>query len=112
GHVADFDADRIKNAITKAFRATGKSVNDDLVEQIVSNVVLEVNERFVDLYPNVENIQDIVEKYLMRNELFDVAKHYILYRAQRQKVRDEEKKKTIEKTLLGKLKVKKRNGET
>ncbi len=112
GNVVDFDEIRIRNAIARAIRVTDRKISDEDLDEMIKSIVEEIKSRFVDLYPNVENIQDIVEKHLMRNELFEVAKHYILYRSERQKAREQEKEKVIEKTLLGKLTIKKKDGRT
>ncbi|MEN9625673.1 MAG: Ribonucleotide reductase alpha subunit, partial [archaeon] len=61
-------------------------------------------------YPNVENIQDIVEKHLILNGLYEIAKAYILYRDKRREEREKEQQITLEKARLGKLRVKKRDG--
>ena len=110
GHVVEFDLDRIRNALSKAVRASNQEIHEELIKDLVDEIHAEVIDRFIEFYPNVENIQDIVEKHLMRKEFYEVAKCYILYRAERQKSRDKEQQKTIEKTLLGKLKVKKDDG--
>ena len=110
GHVVELDLDRIKNALSKAVRAGNQKIHEEVIKDLVDEINTEVIDRFIEFYPNVENIQDIVEKHLMRKEFYEVAKCYILYRAERQKSRDEEQQKTIEKTLLGKLKVKKGDG--
>ncbi|MEM3074901.1 MAG: ribonucleoside-diphosphate reductase subunit alpha [Candidatus Pacearchaeota archaeon] len=110
GNVVDFDIERIKNAIIKAIRASEKEIPENTINEIVSDIYAEINDRFIEFYPNVENIQDIVEKHLMRRGLYEIAKNYILYRAERQKAREAEKQKIIEKTLLGKLTIRKRDG--
>ncbi|MEM9593715.1 MAG: ribonucleoside-diphosphate reductase subunit alpha [Acidobacteriota bacterium] len=110
GEVVDFDSVRIQNAISKAIGATGETLSGSAVEQIVDSVTDEVKGRFLDFYPNVENIQDIVEKHLFRAQHYDIAKAYILYRAERQKAREEAAERAIESAKLGKLTVKKRDG--
>lgn len=112
GEVVEWDRARVHNAITKAVRATGEKVSEETIEKIVSDIEKEAESRFTDFHPNVENIQDLVEKHLVRHGLYEISKHYILYRAKRQKDRDEEKKKNIEKLMLGKLTVKKKDGRT
>ena len=112
GDVVEFDSHRISNAIMKAVRSVNSEIPNDVLEELTSEVMKEVEERFTDFYPNVENIQDVVEKYIVKKGLYEIAKAYILYRAKRQKDREEEKKKNIEKSLLGRLKVKKREGRT
>ena len=110
GEVVDFDQGRITNAIKKAVQAAGGQLANGEVDQLVDEIHGELESRFVDFYPNVENIQDIVEKYLVRSQHYEVAKAYILYRAERQKVREEAKLRLIENAKLGKLTVRKRDG--
>jgi len=112
GEVVDFDPKRIQHAIKKAMLSSGKEIPNSEIEKIVSDVNLEIQGRFVDLFPNVENIQDIVEKHLVKSSAYEVAKEYILYRAKRQKEREEELKQNIQKSLLGKLTVKRTDGRT
>ena len=97
GNVVEFEIERIKNAILKAIRATNLTVSESQIDSLIDEIDVEIENRFVDFYPNVENIQDIVEKHLMRMELYDVAKNYILYRAEREKTRKEEQKKNYKK---------------
>lgn len=112
GAVVDFDAGRIFYAIQKAVAAVGGRVSDHTIEEIVDTITSEIKNRFKDFYPNVENIQDMVEKHLVLGQHYEVAKAYILYRAERQKVREEAKLLAIENAKLGKLTVKKRDGRT
>ncbi len=111
GDVVDFDFNRISNAIQKAANSSNEVLPQEILDKITGDILNEVEQRFVSFYPNVENVQDIVEKHLMKNELFRIAKEYILYRAKRHEVREEERKQTIEKSLLGKLSVIKRDGK-
>jgi ribonucleoside-diphosphate reductase alpha chain len=110
GDIVDFDIEKIRQAVTKAIKATGEPIPPELLDEIVNNVTSEIEQRFQDFYPNVENIQDIVEKHLVKKGLYEIAKAYILYRAKRQKEREEEKKETLEKARLGKLRVRKADG--
>jgi ribonucleoside-diphosphate reductase alpha chain len=112
GEVVPFEESRIHDAIMKAVRASGSSVDKEKIDVLVKEIATDVESRFVDFYPNVENVQDLVEKHLANADMFAVSKAYILYRAKRQEARDEERKHTIEKSILGKLKVKKRDGRT
>ncbi|MCP5462176.1 MAG: ribonucleoside-diphosphate reductase subunit alpha [bacterium] len=109
GELVEFDVIRIKNAILKAVQATGQQIGPNLIDKIVDDITNEVEQRFIDFFPNVENIQDIVEKHLVMNGLYEIAKAYILYRANRQKLREQEKEETISRSILGKLTVKKRD---
>jgi len=110
GEVAEFDAERIAGAIGKAVAATGVAIPEIQVLGVAERVCDEVEQRFTDFYPNVENVQDIVEKHLMREGLYDVAKAYILYRADRQNVREQARQQAVESAKLGKLTVVKRDG--
>jgi ribonucleoside-diphosphate reductase alpha chain len=111
GDVVDFDKERINGAINKAIRAINQNVDKQTVELVVEDIVEEVNERFIDFYPNVENIQDIVEKHLANHGLYDIAKAYILYRAKRASKRAEEKEDILKKTLAGRLTIIKKDGK-
>ncbi len=70
-----FSIDKIKNAITKAFRASGIEGEENTITHITHNVV----ERFTQPTLSVEEIQDMVEKELMKVQP-EVAKKYIIYR--------------------------------
>ena len=112
GEVVEFNSEKIKIAISKSVRATKSEIDEQNLDKIISDIVGEVSERFVDFYPNVENIQDIVEKHLIDNDLYEIAKAYILYREERRKEREKQQEITLEKARLGKLRVKKRDGRT
>ncbi len=112
GEVVEFDPLRIRNAIHKAVVACQSEMATEILDQLVNDITEELSVRFSEFYPNVENVQDIVEKHLVKGGNYEIAKAYILYRASRQKEREEERKKTIQKSLLGKLTVKKRDGRT
>ena len=115
GEVVDFDGDRIRVAISKAIRATAppgqwESLENGTLGSVVAAVVGEIDTRFTDLYPNVENIQDIVEKHLVKNGMYEISKAYILYRAERQQAREQHKDRVAQQSLLGKLTVRSRDG--
>ena len=114
GEVVDFDGHRIRVAISKAIRATAPpdqwaALENGTLGAVVAAVVGEIDTRFTDLYPNVENIQDIVEKHLVKNGLYEIAKAYILYRAERQQAREQHKDQVAQQSLLGKLTVRARD---
>ena len=115
GEVVDFDGGRIRVAISKAIRASAPpdqwaALENGTLSAVVAAVVGEIDTRFTDLYPNVENIQDIVEKHLVKNGLYEIAKAYILYRAERQQAREQHKDQVAQQSLLGKLTVRARDG--
>ena len=88
GDVVPFDRGRIHAAIAKAVRAVGAAGDVGRVDAITASVVAEAETRFAEVLPTVEQIQDLVEKALVRGGLYEVAKAYILYRADRQRERD------------------------
>jgi len=111
GELVEFDDNRVRNAIQKAVRAVDAKLEPEVVDGLVTGIITEVEERFTDFFPNVENIQDIVEKHLVNGGFYEIGKEYILYRSKRQKEREEKKEEAIEKAKLGKLSVKKRDGK-
>ncbi len=110
GELVPFDEGRIRGAIMKAVLAISQELLPEKMDVVVCGITDEIKSRFADFYPNVENIQDIVEKHLVKNGLYEISKEYILYRAKRQKERDEEKRKNLEKSSLGKLTARKKGG--
>lgn len=87
GRLAQFDINKIADAISKAFEAsTGKkeySLCLDLAKQTVKE--FDTSET---VEPNVEQIQDAVEKVLIKNGFVSTSKSYILYRAERTRIRN------------------------
>lgn len=88
GEIVEFHLEKISDAIKKAFRATGKFYTDDIVELLSIRVTSEFQEKMKDGRIAVEDIQDSVEKVLEEAGYTDVAKAYILYRKQREKIRN------------------------
>ncbi|MEZ0537722.1 ribonucleoside triphosphate reductase [Caldicellulosiruptoraceae bacterium PP1] len=87
GSIADFDRKKIENAIFKAAKAVGGS-DYSIAEKLTDQVVEILEKRFGFGTPNVEEIQDIVEKVLIENGHAKTAKAYILYRKQHQDIRE------------------------
>lgn len=88
GETAEFDLNKISAAITKAFEATKKSYNNDIIQLLALRVTADFNDKVKDGLIHVEDIQDSVEKVLEQAGYTDVAKAYILYRKQREKMRN------------------------
>jgi ribonucleoside-diphosphate reductase alpha chain len=109
--VVDFTPDKINLAIQKAFIEVRNGFDATKVEEITMLVLEELERLFVDTTPMVEHVQDIVERELMQQGYFDVAKSYILYRYEHTKQREEKKKETLEKIELNTLMVTKRSGK-
>ena len=88
GNVTNFDLSKISTAITKAFEATGKEYNPDIIDLLALRVTADYQEKIANGRISVEDIQDSVESVLSKAGYADVAKAYILYRKQREKVRN------------------------
>ena len=87
GKTVDFNITRIANAITKAFEATGIPYNPDIINMLSLQVTADYAGKIMDNAVSVESIQDSVEAVLQRAGYADVAKAYILYRKNREKLR-------------------------
>ena len=97
GSVVNFDKSKIEVAITKAFLAvhTSAAAASSSVQQKVNKLSDNVHDTFSSRMPSggtihIEEIQDQVELALMRSEELKVARAYVLYRAERTKIRQEE----------------------
>ena len=88
GEVADFDLQKIGCAIEKAFDATQMQYNKDMVDLLNLRVTADFQKKIEDDKIDVESIQDSVENVLVQAGYADVAKAYILYRKQREKIRN------------------------
>ena len=88
GKVVDFNMAKISDAITLAFEACEKQFNDDIIDFLALKVTADFEPKIEDELVAVENIQDSVESVLIKAGYDDVAKAYILYRKQREKLRN------------------------
>ena len=88
GKVAEFEIGKISRAITKAFEALDKQYHPSVIDMLALRVTAEYEPLIRDGQIAVETIQDCVEKVLSEAGYADVAKAYILYRKQREKVRN------------------------
>jgi len=86
GRTVPFDVGKITEAIKKAFNATYKPDNDETAAALAKEVESILELEGIEV-PDVEHIQDIVEKVLMDNGFVTTAKAYILYRDQRSRRR-------------------------
>lgn len=88
GRIDVFEQSKILEAIFKAFKANN-NYDKEKAEKIADQVVSIVNVIYKDdKLPSVENVQDLVETTLLNNGLTGIAKSYILYRDQHNKMRD------------------------
>ncbi|MBR4965977.1 MAG: ribonucleoside triphosphate reductase, partial [Lachnospiraceae bacterium] len=88
GEKADFNLNKISEAIVKAFNATEVQYNDDIVDLLTLRVTADFQSKVQDGYVHVEDIQDSVEKILEQSGYVETAKAFILYRKQREKMRN------------------------
>ncbi|MCL2718880.1 MAG: ribonucleoside triphosphate reductase [Lachnospiraceae bacterium] len=88
GEVTDFTLTKINDAIMKAFIATDKKYNNDIIDLLALRVTADFQDKVRDDGISVEDIQDSVEKVLEQAGFTEVAKAYILYRKQREKIRN------------------------
>ncbi|MBR0121997.1 MAG: ribonucleoside triphosphate reductase [Clostridia bacterium] len=88
GKIAEFDISKIVEAITKAFDAEDKQYNPSTIDFLALKVTSNFEPKIKDDLIAVEDIQDSVEYVLVQAGFDDVAKAYILYRKQREKIRN------------------------
>ena len=88
GEVADFTLVKINGAIVKAFQATDMQYTNDIVDLLALRVTAEFQGKVRDGRVHVEDIQDSVEKVLEQAGYAETAKAFILYRKQREKMRN------------------------
>ena len=88
GKIVEFNLSKISTAITKAFEATHKEYNPDIIDLLALKVTADYLDKIHDGRITVEQIQDSVEDILSKAGYADVAKAYILYRKQREKIRN------------------------
>ena len=88
GQKVDFDISKISQAITKAFEAQNKEYHPSVIDLIALKVTADFENKIKDGFIAVEDIQDSVEQVLIQAGYADVAKAYILYRKNREKIRN------------------------
>lgn len=88
GQIAKFDITKISEAIGKAFDAQGREYNQDIIDLLALKVTADFEPKIENSLVQVEDIQDSVEAVLIKAGYADVAKGYILYRKQREKIRN------------------------
>ena len=87
GKIVDFDPEKITKVIYKAAQAVGGHDKSES-ERLSGLVVKFLENKFQGKIPSVEDVQDIVEKILIKEDHAKTAKTYILYRAQHKKLRE------------------------
>lgn len=86
--ITDFNLSKISVAIKMAFEAKEKQYNEDTIDLLALRVTADVEPKVSKGRVSVEDIQDSVEAVLIKAGYADVAKGYILYRKQREKIRN------------------------
>ena len=88
GQMDEFKIGKITSAIDKAFNAQEKNYSKEMIDLLGLRVTADFQNKIKDNKISVEEIQDSVENVLIQAGYADVAKAYILYRKQREKVRN------------------------
>ncbi len=88
GKVVEFDMSKITTALSKAFNANGVDYTADILNMLTLRVAANFSDKIKDNLITVEDIQDSAEVVLIQAGYVNVAKSYILYRKQREKVRN------------------------
>lgn len=88
GEIADFNLTKITEAISKAFKATEKNYTEDIINLLTLRVTADFQNKVNEGQVSVEDIQDSVEHVLEQTGYTDVAKAYILYRKNRERIRN------------------------
>ena len=88
GKIVDFDLSKIANAIALAFDAQERQYNQNIIDFLALKVTADFEPKIKDSHIAVEDIQDSVESVLIQAGYDDVAKAYIIYRRQHEKMRN------------------------
>ncbi len=88
GALVEYDMSKISTALSKAFNAVGVNYNADILNMLTLRVSADFSKKIKENVISVEDIQDSVEVVLIQAGYVEVAKSYILYRKQREKVRN------------------------
>ena len=88
GSTVEFEISKISAAMIKAFEAQNKQYHPSIINMLALQVSADFEPKIKDGFIAVEDIQDSVEKVLSDSGYADIAKAYILYRKQREKVRN------------------------
>jgi ribonucleoside-diphosphate reductase alpha chain len=113
GEIIPFDRKRIEHAIELACDAiavTDKNFIPTVTDAVIADLDRVYGEIFVNRVPTVEDVQDIVERELVKANYFELAKAYILYRQERKKEREEKHERLVREFNEKTLKVTKSNG--
>lgn len=113
GELVDFDRERIESAISLACEAAGEPAKEfipELTDAIVHDLEHVFGDIFTNRTPTVEDIQDVVERHLVKANRFNIAKTYILYREKRKEEREEHREKLVQQFEKHSMQVTKSDG--
>ena len=88
GRTTTFNREKIVGAVEKAFQACAAMQDRAVAEEIADTVIAKLDQGAIEGTPTVEGVQDLVEETLIEAGFVQTAKAYILYRAERNRVRD------------------------
>lgn len=88
GEKAEFNISKIASAIQKAFEAQNRETHQSIIDFLALKVTADFESKIKDGFISVEDIQDSVESVLVQAGYADIAKAYILYRKNREKIRN------------------------
>ena len=115
GAIVPFDAEKIEKAISKSFLAVTGSAREEITHELTESILKKINfildNRLNGETLSVEEVQDLVEQAIMEAGYFHVAKSYILYRYEHQKIREEKKQEVIKKIEDNEFTILKSNGK-
>ena len=119
GTLAPFDRSRIELALEKAFCAVHDCHDPIKISKITDDVLRKLDEMYSETLdesisstlPDVEMIQDLVEKAILEDGEIDVARAYMIYRQERAEAREEAREEMMARVDRGDLRVKKRSGK-
>lgn len=112
GTIVEFSPEKITTAISKAFSACNTPIEEEKLAEMTKSVLQAVKDGGYGQIPSVEKIQDVVELVIMNEGYHEVAKAYIIYRYEHEKIREKVQEEVIEKIEEKKLTITKRSGKT
>ncbi|MCK9344902.1 MAG: ribonucleoside-diphosphate reductase subunit alpha [Candidatus Pacebacteria bacterium] len=112
GTIVEFSPEKITTAISKAFSACNTPITEEKLSEMTAAVLMAVKDGGYGQIPSVEKIQDVVELVIMNEGFHEVAKAYIIYRYEHEKIREKKQEEVIEKIEDKKLSITKRSGKT
>ena len=105
GQMVDFDRARIEIAIGKASESVGGEADSQDIKEVVSEVIEQADQAFIESTPDVETLQDLIEQQLMRSGHYKTVRAFIIYRDTHKAMRDAESARSAEKLEQSNLKV-------